>query len=124
MNNMKIKFFENLKVEKGTVLIGKTGDFRFKKNIVKEYSIEEGQRYKVGYDTEEDVPKHIYFFLARDNNGFLVSYQNKSYSISGKKICNELNLQLPHRTTIERYTHIEDKGNGNMETMDGFRLCL
>lgn len=121
---MKITFFENLKVEKGNVLIGKTGDFRFKKNIVKEYSMEEGQRFKVGYDTEEDTPKHIYFFLARDNNGFLLSYKNKSYSISGKKICNELKLQLPCRTTIEHYTHIADKGNGNMETMDGFRLCL
>lgn len=121
---MEIKFFENLKVEKGNVLIGKTGDFRFKKNIVKEYSLEEGQRFKIGTDSSEDKPKHIYFFLARDNNGFLLSYKNKSYSISGKSITNELKLELPHRTTIERYTHIEDKGNGNMETMDGFRLCL
>lgn len=121
---MKIKFFENLKVEKGTVLIGKTGDFRFKKNIVKEYSLEEGQRFKIGTDSSEDKPKYIYFFLAKDNNGFLLSYKNKSYSISGKAITNELKLELPHRTTIERYTYIEDHGKGNMETMDGFRLCL
>ena len=120
----KIIFFENLKVEKGNVLIGKTGHFRFKKNIVKEYSMEDGQRYRVGYDTEEDKPKHIYFFVARDNNGFLLSYKNKSYSISGKAICNELKLELPLKTTIERYTHVVDKRNGNMETMDGFRLCL
>ena len=117
---MKITFFENLKVEKGNVLIGKTGDFRFKKNIVKEYNV----KVKSFPGNMFDTPKHIYFFLARDNNGFLLSYKNKSYSISGKKICNELKLQLPCRTTIEHYTHIADKGNRNMETMDGFRLCL
>ena len=121
---MKINFIKNEKIEKGNVLISKTGHFRFKRDIVKEYSIEEGQRYKIGHDTEEDTPKHIYFFLARDNNGFMVSYVNKSYSISGKTICNELKLKLPCKTTIERYTHVQDKGNGNMETMDGFRLCL
>lgn len=121
---MKIKFIENLKVEKGNVLIGKSGQLRFKKNIVELYKIKEGQRYMIGYDTEQKPCKALYLFPDDNMNGFKVTYQNSSYTICAKGIVKELNLKLPLKTLIEPWNDSIDLGDGKMKTIEGFRLCF
>lgn len=121
---MKIKFIENLKVEKGNVLIGKNGQMRFKKDIVEKYKIKEGQRYMIGTDDEEKPVKHLYLFPDDNMNGFKVTYQNSSYTICAKGVANVLNLKLPLKTFIEPFNHSIDKGDGKMKTVEGFRLCF
>jgi hypothetical protein len=116
---MKLKFIENLKVEKGNVLIGKNGQLRLKKNVVEQYSIKEGQRYMIGYDTEEKPTKNLYLYPEENMNGFKVTYQNSSYTICAKGVALTLGLKLPLKTQIEPWTY-----NNGSKNIKGFRLSF
>lgn len=116
---MKLKFIENLKVEKGNVLIGKHGQLRFKKNIVEQYKIKEGQRYMIGYDSDEKPCRTIFLYPEENMNGFKVTFQNSSYTICAKGVALTLGLKLPLKTQIEPWIYSE--GSKNVE---GFKLCF
>lgn len=121
---MNIEFIENLKVEKGIVLIGKTGQMRFKKNIVELYKIKEGQRYMIGYDKDETPCKTIFLYQDENMNGFKVTFQNNSYTISAKTVALVLNLKLPIKAQIEPWNHSIDLGDGKMKSVEGFKLIF
>jgi hypothetical protein len=121
---MELIFIENLKVEKGNVLIGKNGQLRFKKNIVEQYKIKEGQRYMIGYDKDEKICKAIYLYPEENMNGFKVTYQNSSYTICAKGVAKVLNLKLPLKTFIEPWNDNIDLGDGKIKTVVGFKLCF
>jgi hypothetical protein len=116
---MKLKFIENLKVEKGNVLIGKNGQLRLKKNVVEQYNIKEGQRYMIGYDTDEKPTKNLYLYPEENMNGFKVTYQNSSYTICAKGVALTLGLNLPLKTLIEPWSY-----NNGSKNIEGFRLSF
>lgn len=121
---MKIQFIENLKVEKGNVLIGKNGHLRFKKNIVDQYKIKEGQRYMIGYDEEEKPCKTLFLYPDENMNGFKVTLRNSSYTMCARGVALKLNLQLPLKTQIEPWIDSIELGNGSMKTVEGFKLVF
>lgn len=121
---MKIEFIENLKVEKGNVLIGKNGQLRFKKNIVDQYHIKEGQRYMIGYDVEETPCKTLFLYPDENMNGFKITLRNSSYTMCAKGVALMLNLKLPLKTQIEPWNDVIELGNKEMKTIEGFKLCF
>lgn len=115
---MNIKIFNNGKIEQGFVLIGKTGSIRFKTAFAENMGFVKDGRWLVGIDNDEIPTKHIYILRPDEenkHNGWKMQYVNKSWSLSGKTVVNELKLEVPIKCKVEVF-----KGNG----YDGFRLVL
>ena len=121
---MEIKFFENLKVEKGNVLISKTGHIRFKKDVVKKYNIVKSDRFMIGYNTEETPINNLYFYKSDDDNGFMISYANNSYCMSIKSILLKSEIEYPVKARIDTWMHTLNLGDGNMKSIEGFVLTI
>lgn len=108
---MNLKFYDNPKLAKDEILIGKNHDLRFKKPAVELFGIEEGQRWLVAVDSDEPETKHIFLIKAEDNsNGFKVRNANRSLLISFKGVIQELNIRVPARCRYEAFTQGEYSG--------------
>ena len=115
---MKLKIFNNGKIEQGFALIGKTGSLRFKAAFAESMGFVKDERWLVGVDSDEIPTKHIYVVRPTDDikhNGWKMQYQNKSWALAGKTLVKELKLEVPIKCKVEVY-----KENG----YNGFRLVL
>lgn len=103
---MRLLFIENKKEQSNTVLIGKSGYFRFKKALAKELQMEKNDLWQIAIDTEENPKKHIYIIKSIGDDfmrGHKVLYQNKSWSISAKAVIKQLGLKVPIKCNYEDF---------------------
>jgi hypothetical protein len=110
---MKMKFLSNGKIEQGCVLLGKNGNIRFKSEFAKDHGFIKGQKWRVGIDADENPMKHIFVLSpAKDNpqEGFKMTFQNKSWALAAKTLFKELNLIPPLKCRIEDFKDAEYEG--------------
>jgi hypothetical protein len=93
----QIKFYRNSKYIKDKILIGKTGQLRFKPSVVEKFSIKKGQRWMLGIDENENPTQHLYVLFNNENDfdGYKVSEGNGNLYINAKTIVEELNIHGP-----------------------------
>lgn len=117
---MKLKIFNNGKIEQGFALFGKTGQIRFKVSFAESMEFIKNERWLVGINPDEETPiRNIYFFKPdeeRKHMGWKMQFQNNSWFVSGKTVANELKLELPLKCKVEVQ---EDKDYGK-----GFKIVL
>lgn len=106
--DLKFDFFINPKMEKQTVYLGKH-QLRFKKKLVQEWSIKDGDRIRVGLLKSEEPKKHLYLVKGNDEEtGFKVVVRNDTYVISFKGMYDKLQIDRPQNA---RYEIVEMDGS-------------
>lgn len=108
---MNLKIYHSGKIMQGQVLIGKTGQLRFKKQTIEAAGLKPDQRIMIGTDETERPAKSMYLITNQtENNGFKLQYQNKSYFISIISVIKDLGLKIPIQCDIEPYEDEKYKG--------------
>lgn len=98
---LEFDFFINPKMEKQTVYLGKH-QLRFKKKLVEEWGIKDGDRIKVGTLKLEKPIKHLYLVKGNDDEiGFKVVGRNDSYIIAFKGMYDKLQIDRPQNARYE-----------------------
>jgi hypothetical protein len=108
---MKLKFYSNQKLFKNNVHISVFGQMRFKTDFAKEFSIEKGQRWEIGWDADEETISAIY--MVRNKNGtdgFKVSYSNSAHHINIKHVLLKLGIKTPIQCKCEEFDIGEYRG--------------
>ena len=99
--DLKFDFFINPKMEKQTVHLGKH-QLRFKKKLVEEWDIKDGDRIKVGTLKSENPIKHLYLVKGKDDEtGFKVVVRNDTYIIAFKGMYDKLQIDKPQNARYE-----------------------
>jgi hypothetical protein len=101
---MKLKIYDNPKMNKDSVFIGKTGQLRFKSRFVKEFGIEKGQVFNIGIDSEEKIPTALYMVKSDNQNGLKVMYGNSQYFLCAKGLADHFGIKTPCQCKYERFT--------------------
>ena len=105
--DLKFDFFINPKMEKQTVYLGKH-QLRFKKKLVDEFDLKDGDRIKVGTLKSENPIKHLYLIKGKDDEtGFKVVVRYDTYVISFKGMYDKLQMDKPQNA---RYDIVEMDG--------------
>jgi hypothetical protein len=110
---MKMKFITSGRIEQGFVLIGKSGSIRFKSEFAKLHGFAPGQKWRMGVDSSESPAKHVFIIKPDPNNpqeGFKMSFQNKSWALAAKLLLYELKLTPPLKCKIEEFKDGEYEG--------------
>lgn len=91
---IELNYIQPAKTQRNTVLFSKNGQIRFKVNSVEKWNWKDVKYIKVGFDKNfnDKTTSCLYFAVGDESNGFKLSYQNKSYFISGKTILEEMGL--------------------------------
>lgn len=111
MKKLNIEFYTNPKLTKNQVHIGKTGQLRFKKDIVEQFKIEKGQRWKIGWDASEKKATVIYMILDNDCvDGFKISYSNSTHHMNLKGVITKLGIKTPNNCKYESFKQDDYQG--------------
>jgi hypothetical protein len=99
--DLKFDFFINPKMEKQTVYLGKH-QLRFKKKLVDEFNLKDGDIIRVGFLKSETQKKHLYLVKGNgDETGFKVTIRNHSYAIAFTGIYDRLKIDRPQNALYQ-----------------------
>lgn len=118
---MKLRILRNkARLNQGinTVLIGKTGNLRFRKEFAEKFKFSKNEHWVIGINEEEPEIEHIYFSRAKGSSKtdlWRLAYLNGNWFINVHSIVEELNLKKPIKCKIEQF---------KAQEFDGFRLLL
>ncbi len=112
---MKLKFLNSESNKESTqILIGKTGQLRFKTDLAKSLDFIKNEFWQLAIDEEETPVKHIYLLREYPNKKLKIGNKmrclNGRWSMEGNILIKELNIDLPIKCKFEQFSELGFKG--------------
>lgn len=109
---MKLTWITNKKTMRSTMTITRNYQLRFKQHFAKEFDLKKDDRWSIGYDEEEVDRRH--FYMLQDGtemlDGYKMGYNNKSFFIMCKTLCDQMGIVPPLICEIEPFEFENYKG--------------